>query len=113
MVLRRLVVSGGGSRGAWAVGCLYALTKSGRAYETCSGTSVGAILSAIVAQRPTSEALRASECIADATERLRNGIFDVGARLLVASARRGKSTEDKPPPITITISSLVPKDESK
>lgn len=44
------VISGGGSKGSWQVGCLKALLESGRAYDSVIGVSVGALNSTFLAQ---------------------------------------------------------------
>lgn len=49
-MIRALVVSGGGSRGCYAAGLVYALAKSGRRWDVAFGTSVGALVAARVAQ---------------------------------------------------------------
>lgn len=46
---RALVLSGGGSKGAWQAGAAYALASMGRRYDIITGISVGAINGAFLA----------------------------------------------------------------
>lgn len=48
---RALVLSGGGSKGAYSVGAVKALLESGRQYDVVAGVSVGALIGAYVAQQ--------------------------------------------------------------
>lgn len=68
--MRGLVLSGGGSRGAWQVGVLSVLGKHlDRGFDYISGTSVGAINAVGLAQHPPEE-------FEQATERLKNLWFN-------------------------------------
>lgn len=49
---RALVLSGGGSRGAWQVGAINALLESGRCWTSVHGVSVGALNGAFLAMHP-------------------------------------------------------------
>jgi NTE family protein len=49
---RALVVSGGGSKGAYSVGVIKALLESGRKYDVVAGVSVGALIGAHIASFP-------------------------------------------------------------
>jgi len=49
---RGLVLSGGGSKGAYQVGVLKALMEEGRQYDVVSGVSVGALIGAHMAMYP-------------------------------------------------------------
>lgn len=49
---RSLVLSGGGSRGAWQVGALKALIEQGYSWDTIHGVSVGALNGSFLAMTP-------------------------------------------------------------
>lgn len=49
---RALVLSGGGSKGAYSVGTVKALLEDGRQYDIITGVSVGALIGASLAQFP-------------------------------------------------------------
>lgn len=49
---RSLVLSGGGSRGAWQVGALKALVEQGNSWDTIHGVSVGALNGSFLAMTP-------------------------------------------------------------
>lgn len=51
-IKRALVLSGGGSRGAWQVGALKALAEENRSWDTIHGVSVGALNGAWIAMHP-------------------------------------------------------------
>lgn len=55
MKKRALVLSGGGSKGAYSVGVLKALFEAGRQYDVVAGVSVGALIGANVALFPPNQ----------------------------------------------------------
>lgn len=55
MVKRALVLSGGGSKGAWQVGALKALMETGRSWNTVHGVSVGALNASWIAMHKPEE----------------------------------------------------------
>ena len=55
MVKRALVLSGGGSRGAYQVGAIQALLEAGRTWDTIHGISVGALNASWIAMHSTIE----------------------------------------------------------
>jgi NTE family protein len=55
MVKRALVLSGGGSRGAYQVGAIQALLEAGRTWDTVHGISVGALNASWIAMHSTME----------------------------------------------------------
>lgn len=55
MTKRGLVLSGGGSKGAYQVGCLKALFEAGRKYDVVAGVSVGALNAGHIAMYPPEE----------------------------------------------------------
>lgn len=55
MKKRALVLSGGGSRGAWQAGAIQALSESGRAWDSIHGISVGALNGSWIAMHSKSE----------------------------------------------------------
>lgn len=58
---RGLVLSGGGAKGAWQVGALQRLVEGDAAYGVVTGTSVGALNAAALAQYRVGEEARAVE----------------------------------------------------
>lgn len=55
MIKRALVLSGGGSRGAWQAGAIQALSESGRTWDSIHGISVGALNGSWIAMHSKSE----------------------------------------------------------
>lgn len=55
MKKRALVLSGGGSKGAYSVGVIKALMEAGRKYDVISGVSVGALIGAHLSLFPPEE----------------------------------------------------------
>jgi len=85
MTLKALVLSGGGSKGAYQVGVLKRLlVDSGNKYDIVTGISVGAINASYIAQFPVDEKpARVWECLADlwgqvTTSKIRKGWFPFG-----------------------------------
>lgn len=58
--MRALVLSGGGSKGAWQAGALEVLCGAGRVYDVCCGVSVGALGAAFLGRFPPGEDARAA-----------------------------------------------------
>ena len=55
MIKRALVLSGGGSKGAWQLGALKALAEVGRSWNSVHGISVGALNGSWIAMHPPEE----------------------------------------------------------
>jgi len=60
---RGLVMSGGGSKGAFTLGVLVELAKTGEDYEFVSGVSVGALQAGMISQYPIGQLDRAVEAL--------------------------------------------------
>jgi len=60
---RGLVMSGGGSKGAFTQGVLVELAKTGEDYEFVSGVSVGALQAGMISQFPVGELFKAAEAL--------------------------------------------------
>lgn len=63
--MRALVLSGGGSRGAFQAGAIYGLAKAGHQWDLVAGVSVGALNGALIAQYPPEQHLEAATRLRD------------------------------------------------
>jgi len=67
---RALVLSGGGSKGAWQAGAIKALLESGRKYDIITGISVGALNGSFLTMYADGEELLAAEDLVNLWENL-------------------------------------------
>jgi len=63
--VRALVLSGGGSRGAWQAGVIKALADAGRRWDVIAGVSVGALNAGLLAQFPKDLQAKAADQLLD------------------------------------------------
>ena len=75
---RTLIISGGGSRVAWAAGFAKALSESGKSYKTVGGTSAGALIMSSVALNQFDELERLFDTISNSNVYNKNPINKKG-----------------------------------